>query len=149
MRGQNTAVAGNESNVVFWHLPPPSLTPHLHDCFRHRSHPPHIERAELAAAGVHGQRAARSDCAAGDVWAALAFLAKSVILECDQHCESIAVVKLAEVHVAELDPCHLEGGFPGDRRAGDESVERVATGMTLAHPQYIDRWALQRLRALR
>src|ERR1700722_7416639 len=117
MRGEDTAIAGNESNVVFWHLAPPSITPHLHDCLRHRGHPPHIERAELTAAGVHGKRAARADCSARDEWAALALLAKPVIPERDQHRECIAVIEPAEVHVTELDSRHLEGGFPGDRCA--------------------------------
>src|SRR5208283_3883323 len=53
-----------------------------------------------------------------------------------------------EVHVAQLDSRHFEGGFLRDRRAGDESIERVAAGMTLPHAQDVDRRALQALRAL-
>src|ERR1700676_2612896 len=148
MRSKDTAVAGNESNVVFWHLPPPSLTPHLHDRLCHRRHPPHIKGAQLAAAGIDGERAAGTYCAAGDKWAALDFFAEAVVLERDQHRESIAVVEFAEIDVAELDSRHLEGGLFGDWRAGYQGIERVAARMTLTHPQYIDGRTLQRLRAL-
>jgi len=39
MRGKDTAVAGNESNVVFWHLSLPSLTLICTTRLCHRRHP--------------------------------------------------------------------------------------------------------------
>src|ERR1019366_2627532 len=134
MCSKDTAVAGNESNVVFRHLPPPPITTHLHDCLCHRSHPPHIEGAKLTAAGIDGERSAGTNHAAGNEWAALALFAKAVILERDQHGESIAVVEFAEVDIVDLDSRHLEGGFLGDRRTGDQRFERIAAGVTLPHP---------------
>src|ERR1019366_7270067 len=134
MCSKDTAVAGNESNVMFRHLAPPPITTHLHDCLCDRSHPPHIKGAELTAAGIDGERAAGADCAVGNERAALAFFAKAVILERDQHRERVAVVQFAKIDVCELDSRHLEGGIFGDRRTGDQRFERIAAGMTLPHP---------------
>src|SRR5580658_9068481 len=94
MGREDTAVAAYESNFTLWHLPPPCLPAHLHNCLGNRGHSPHIKGAELPASGVDRDRAAWSDPPVGDERSSLALFAETVVFERYQDRERIAVVKL-------------------------------------------------------
>src|SRR5260370_39512195 len=97
---EDTAVAGNQAKLMFGYLSAPAIATNLHDRLANRGHSPHIEGAELAAAGVDRNRAAGADRAGGDEWAAFAFFAEAVILEGDENRKCVAIVDFAKINGA-------------------------------------------------
>src|SRR5215216_6809690 len=80
---ERAAVAADEHEVVVRHLALAAVAARLDHALRERREPPHVERRELAAAGVRRQRPARTELAVLDERAAFALLAEAVVLERD------------------------------------------------------------------
>src|SRR5205814_891607 len=78
---EDAAVAAHHHDVRAIDLAFTGLTPDLHDRLRQRRHPPHVERGELAAAGIARQRPGRAEPAVGDERTRFALGAEAVVLE--------------------------------------------------------------------
>ena len=139
---KDSAVSADQDHVGGRRLAVATVAARLDDRLGQRREPPHVVGGELASAGVHRQRTARRQRAAGRERTALAFGAEPVVLEGHEHRVGVAVVDLAHRDVGRADPGHAHRRAPGLNSARDQpelaAVGHWLAGMALAPAPDVD-----------